>query len=80
MSANTITVKRLKAICDKAIKNGLGDRKILISSDDEGNEYHELFFELTPCDEIFCDDAGEGNGLPYGVTYEEAIKDYIILG
>lgn len=79
MSANTITVKRLKAICDNAIKNGLGDRKILISSDDEGNGYHELFFALSDCEDVL-DESDAMCVLPYGVTYEEAIKDYIILG
>jgi hypothetical protein len=79
MSSQTITVKRLKAICDKAIKNGLGDRKILISSDDEGNEYHELFFALSDCEDVLTE-SGAQYVLPYGVTYEEAIKDYIILG
>ena len=32
----------------KAIDAGFGDKKILLSNDDEGNGYHECFFVLTP--------------------------------
>jgi len=42
-----ITVKELLGACLLEVANGNGSRRILISSDDEGNEYHELFFGFT---------------------------------
>lgn len=74
-----ITVKQLQKHCEAAIKNGYGDKKILISRDDEGNEYHELFFSFTPADKIF-DESIYDAALPHGVTSEKAINEYIILG
>ena len=41
-----ITVKDLKKFCEDAIKNGHGNKTVLISCDDEGNGYHTLFFEF----------------------------------
>lgn len=41
------TVKALAKECEDLIKAGLGDKEILISADDEGNEYHSLFFGFT---------------------------------
>lgn len=38
-----ITVKALKEMCDDLVKDGYGDREILISQDDEGNGYHTLY-------------------------------------
>ncbi len=38
-----MTVKELKEQCEKLIKMGLSDKKILISSDDELNEFHTLW-------------------------------------
>lgn len=74
-----ITVKQLAAYCRKAIANGNGDKRILISSDDEGNEYHELFYQFTPSNEIFSGSKYDGS-LPFGVSYDDAVKDYIVLG
>lgn len=42
-----ITVKELLNECKKQIKNGNGDKHILISSDDEGNGFHTLFYGFT---------------------------------
>ena len=44
MSYPALTIKDLKKICEQEIKNGFGDRYVLISNDDEGNGYHGLFF------------------------------------
>ena len=43
-----ITVMQLYAECVKQINAGNGKRHIMISGDDEGNSYHELFFGFTP--------------------------------
>lgn len=38
-----ITVNMLKHMCEEIIAKGYGDKTILISSDDEGNEFHTLY-------------------------------------
>ena len=43
---NPLTIKQLYYECARAIKNGNGDKFILISSDDEGNAYHALWYGL----------------------------------
>ena len=48
-----ITVKELCQYCLDLIKEGHGDKTVMISSDDEGNEYHTLFFSfITDSDSI----------------------------
>ena len=71
-----ITVRDLAIMCSKAIQKGLGDKKILLTNDDEWNGYHELFGGLY--DPSINPLAG-GQSLPYGVTPDN-IKDYVILG
>lgn len=65
-----ITVNELKKLCDFEIVKGNGNKKILISQDDEGNGYHYLFFAFTPVEEV------------QSCIYDEKItdKDYIVLG
>ena len=55
-----LTVRTLKALCERAIKEGFGDKKILITSDDEGNEYHALWNGFTTNSEEIegCKEAG----------------------
>lgn len=72
----TMTVKQLFESCKNLCKGGFGDRKIIISGDDEGNEFHELFYGFsqgTKGKEI-------SYGLPFGVTAEKFDKEYILLG
>ena len=69
-----ITVSQLLQECIKQIQKGNGRKHIIISSDDEGNEYHELFFSFSP------DLKGKDIELPYGVTPESFDKEYIVLG
>lgn len=69
-----ITIKELAKDANDLIAAGYGDRKILLTDDDEGNGTHEcfqLFSELTE-DSMMP--------LPYGVSEEEAIKNYLVLG
>lgn len=42
-----MTVKELKELCEQQIAKGNGDKIILISDDDEGNGFHELYYEFT---------------------------------
>lgn len=39
-----MTIKELLQLCEKQIEKWNWDKHIYISSDDEWNEYHELFF------------------------------------
>lgn len=73
-----ITIEQLYLECAKQIKAGNGKRHILLSGDDEGNSYHELFFGFSP-DLDFSGPYMEGV-LPYGVTAEQVKKEYIVLG
>lgn len=72
----TITVDELYRALAKARKDGFGDKKILLSNDDEGNGYHECFFTVSTEPGKFglsCND------LPYGVEPED-LDDYVIIG
>ena len=74
--AHTITVNELQSLCTELVKKGKGRKKILISSDDEGNGYHELFFGFTENASELLDGCAYA---PYGVS-ESNIDDYVILG
>ena len=76
--ANGITIDQLAEMCHRAQAVGLGSKMVLMSSDDEGNEYHELFFGFTEnVRDVFSDTYAPFP--PYGVT-EKNIDDYVILG
>ncbi len=42
-----VTVEDLYELCKNQIAKGNGDKTILISSDDEGNSFHTLFYTFT---------------------------------
>lgn len=71
----TLTVKQLLQACKEEIAKGNGDKHILISGDDEGNSFHELFY-------LFSHLKGEdiSYGLPFGVSEDDVNAKYIILG
>lgn len=73
-----LTIDDLYKNLSELRKQGLGKKHILISSDDEGNEYHELFYLVSPDAKSFFGDK-YGPFLPYGVEYED-LDDYVILG
>lgn len=68
-----LTVNDLLNACNELKKNGYGDKKILISADDEGNYFHELFC-LFQTDNL--DEWEENGALPSGID----INDYVMLG
>lgn len=72
--SQVITVKALAALCLEQVRKGNGDKKILLSADDEGNEYHEMFFGFTPQEEIF------GGHFPPMARNTDPIEEYIVLG
>jgi len=47
-----MTVKELFDLCKKEIKDGNGDKNIVISDDNEGNGYHGLFYGFTPVGDL----------------------------
>lgn len=73
--AKAITINELYKALAKYKKEGKGEKKILLTNDDECNGFHECFFMITP----FIKEFNYAH-LPYGVTLEQAINDYVILG
>ena len=71
---HNLTVNELIEELLSAKARGLGNRKILLSDDDEGNGYHKMFFSVT---EITDD-------LLYGVhlmeSKEKLKKEFVVLG
>lgn len=45
-----LTVKDLYLMCKQVVEQGYGDRKIVISDDNEGNGFHGLFYGLCTSD------------------------------
>lgn len=76
--ANTITIKQLFELCKEQVAMGNGSKKILISNDDEGNGYHELFFGFSKSSEVVG--GSFPPQMPFGVNESTAKKSYIILG
>lgn len=77
---NAITVNDLYNSLKKAIDAGFGDKKILLSNDDEGNGYHECFFVLTSDIGSFGFGDRFAPSLPFNVSPEDAEKNYVIIG
>ena len=73
-----ITIEQLYKECARQIKAGNGKRHILLSGDDEGNSYHELFYGFTP--DMDFDEPYMAGCLPYGVTANDVKNEYIVLG
>lgn len=69
-----LTVKMLKALCEKQISNGNGNRMIVISDDNEGNGFHGLFYGFTPINK------GEQSLFNINDSVSEDINEIIILG
>lgn len=72
----TLTVNHLLILCSVLVKDGKGDKKILVSDDDEGNGYHEAFYGFQEPSVLL---SGKCPPILNGVTHSEAIKDYLIL-
>ena len=70
-----LTINELLKECQKQKKLGNGDKRILISTDDEGNGYHELFFTFSNANDIFS-----GAYPPHKPYSVEDINEYVVLG
>lgn len=75
--ATNFTINDLARFVNEELKKGNGEKKILISNDDEGNGYHCLYYAFSPTKNVF--DGEYPPSLPYGVKQSE-LNDYIILG
>ena len=72
-----LTIKDLKALCEQEIQKGHGDYSIMLSSDDEGNDFHYCWYAFTTADELTED----GLDTIYSLDERIAPKDKtIILG
>ena len=64
-----VTVERLLKLLQKQVAKGNGQKKILLSNDDEGNGFHEMYYEITE------DVAGNDTWGQF-----DNPQDYVILG
>lgn len=48
-----LTINELLKLCQQQVKKGNGNKKIVISDDNEGNGYHGLFYGLTEINETY---------------------------
>lgn len=74
----SITVDALYKQLAELRKSGMGKKKIMLSDDDEGNGFHELFVGVNT-DTEYTFSGQYPPHRPYGVSKEQAINDYIIL-
>lgn len=74
-----LTVAHLMRVCQQAIRDGYGNKHILISDDDEGNGYHELFYGICTIKEEEINALANMHMIPRGMTKEE-LKNYVTLG
>ena len=44
---NALTVRELLKACQQQVTMGNGDKIVLLSSDDEGNEFHTCYYKFT---------------------------------
>ena len=70
-----ITIDQLAAMCLKMSAAGLGKKKIVMPSDDEGNEYHQAWEGLT--DGTKLKQYVEGYQLCH--CQSQDISDYVVL-
>lgn len=64
-----MTVKELYLLCKKEVEKGNGNKKIILSQDDEGNGGYEMFYGF-----------GDVSCLLYPPISESEMKDYVLLG
>lgn len=71
-----ITINQLLELCKEQVIKGNGNKSIMISSDDEGNEYHYLWY-------AFCDGEEMQGVDSFDMCVDERvakIEDTIVLG
>lgn len=71
MDVHEITVKELFYSCKDAIERGYGDRKILISDDDEGNGFHTMYYTI--------DYSAEGIKMALELEHDRHTADEVVV-
>lgn len=72
---DALTIDELYKALAAERKKGNGKKKILLSTDDEGNGFHECFYAVTP----ITDDFRYAN-FGYGIDIAKAKEEYVIIG
>lgn len=67
-----LTVEMLYELCKEELKKGNGNKKIVVSDDNEGNGYHGMFYGFTP--------SWEGMEGDIYDSQETDVKNLIVLG
>ena len=67
-----MTVNDLFELCKEAIREGHGNKNIVLSDDNEGNGYHGMFYGFTEVTEGFEDEIYD--------SVTNSARDTIILG
>lgn len=73
--AKGITIDQLAKMCAEQQKLGNGGKMVLMTSDDEGNEYHHAWEGLQPGSEL----AGFVCGYQMTNCLSKNINDYVVL-
>lgn len=67
-----LTVEQLLAYCTQQVRLGNGKKYILLSDDEEGNGYHECYYQFS--------DAGDLETHGYPAPYDLDLKQCVTLG
>jgi hypothetical protein len=70
-----ITIDQLAAMCKKMQRAGLGKKKVIMSSDDECNEYHQVWTGL--CDGKEVAEYVEAYQLMHCCSQD--VSEYVVL-
>ena len=70
-----IRVKDLAEIANKLVKDGYGERKIMLSDDEELNGVHEAWEGFS----LLGEDSLEWLDFPHYIDDNDIINDYILL-
>ena len=74
-----LTIRQLYNECKAQMLRGNGDKVIMISSDDEGNSYHYLWYSFTEHAKEILEDPDCCMGSDFNKDIAE-VDDTIILG
>lgn len=70
-----LTIDELYKALAAERKKGNGKKRIMLSADDEGNEFHQCFYAITPITEEFSY-AHFGHSMPF----KQVMEEFVILG
>lgn len=72
-----MNIKELYKYCQDEILNGNGNKEIYISTDEEGNGFHKMYYAFTSNRELIEKFASYGT---FDISSEDSIEDVILLG